>query len=241
MIVPLILVKNEEYWLPFCLESVAGQFERIVLYDIGSEDNTPNIIQWFVDKEKDNTEFFVRLLPHCDPTIQGIFRNSMIAEARSDWYMILDGDELYNPADIEFIKNQVEAAMEEANKLYGMFRRIEVSHDLKQQYDRQRTHHRIYHRTAIFKGTHPGERPFYAQTPEWEVDFPFIKVWHFHNATRSPFDSKVPSRIKRRSQHTYHPGNLITLDLLKEVPILKKPIENFAVSPELKELQNATI
>lgn len=241
-VVPVVLVKNEEYWLPYALEAVAGEFDRMVIYDVGSEDRTPEIIRWFVDKEKENTDFTVRYLPDCPPTVQGTFRNAMIAEARSDYYWILDGDELIpNPPMVEQCGWALDTEhIIHRREIYGVVRRVEVSPDLTQQYDKRRTHHRLYHRTAIWKGTHPGEEAVIPQTPKTEQDFgDSVTVWHMHNALRSSKEEETHSRMKRKSQRSYHPGKLVPLDLLKEVPLLRKPIEDFAVSPALKELQDA--
>jgi len=184
------------------------------------------------------SDFFVRMLPHADPIIQGTFRNSMIAEARADWYMILDADELYTPNSFRMMLDAV-MAMELEDKLYGVLRRVEVCSDLRTVYSERRTHHRLYHRQAIWKGNHPGEVAFYPQNKDSEIHFPRINTWHFHNAARSSKDNEVPKRLARRGQGTYHPGNPEPIDLLKELPILRKPIEDFPVNPALLELQRA--
>ena len=46
-ITPVILVRNDAYWLPYCLKAVQGIFSRYVIYDIGSEDGTKDIIHQF--------------------------------------------------------------------------------------------------------------------------------------------------------------------------------------------------
>jgi glycosyltransferase involved in cell wall biosynthesis len=243
-IVPTVLVKNEEYWLPYCLESISGRFKRVVIYDVGSEDRTRDIIEWYTKKEKKKhgTEFRVRLLPHCDPVIQGTFRNALIAETQENWYLILDGDEVYRPRDLDKLAGQryylnPEGMTFDSNKVYGVFRRIEVLANLEKRYDVERTHHRLYHRSAIWDGTHPGEIPVITQRPSRELDLPEIKCLHLHNAARSSLDDKVPRRIKRRVQATYHPGEPVKFDLLKEYPIFANPIEDFPVNPVLRRLQ----
>lgn len=242
-IAALIMVKNEQYFLPYVLESISGIFHRIVIYDIGSEDNTTGIIDWFVDKEKDFTDFFVRKLPNCDPKVQGALRNAMIAEARAPGYVLIDGDEIYHKKDAEKIVPLGQKLLDqhEDNKRirYGLFRRIEMSEDLTHRYDIEREHHRLYTRDAIWTSTHPGERAYYKQNSKSECDMrETIKVFHFHNALRSPYEDRVPSRLARKNQHSYHPGKLEPFNLLDELPILRNPIEDWEVSPALKKLQN---
>src|SRR3990167_6707770 len=90
----VVLVCNDEYWLPWALEASRGSFDRYVIYDIGSKDRTKEIIAWFKGSNKE-ASFYIRFLDMQLPVIQGIFRNSMIAEALSECYFILDGDEIW--------------------------------------------------------------------------------------------------------------------------------------------------
>lgn len=240
-VVPVVLVKNEEYFLPYCLESMAGHFERMVIYDVGSEDKTVDIIKWFVDKEKHRTDFRVKYLPDCPPIVQGTFRNSMITESESEVYWIVDGDEIYNREDI--VKGKSCAQFLYLNHLlspkkrYGVFRRIEVSSDLKQRYDVERTHHRLYHRSAIWKGTHPGEEAHYKQDVKSEVDFMSeVKVLHMHNTLRSSLEDKTHGRVKRKNQRSYITGTLVSWNLLNNYTILKRRIADFKATPALEAL-----
>ena len=212
MVTPVILVMNDEYWLPYALESVRGLFKRYVIYDVGSTDNTPNIIDWFVEKEKNRAGLYVRSLPILDPAIQGIFRNSMIAEAQTDWYFILDGDEVYNKQDLLNGLIQADTHMRKFDKgedrIYGVCMRQEFSKDLTQAYDKLRGHHRLYHRTAIWKGTHPGEEAVITQRAHREFSFEVL-CYHFHNALRTSLQEEtVPGRVRRKKKNTYHPGTL---------------------------------
>lgn len=234
-----VLVKNEAYWLPFTLKQTLGHFDSYVIYDVGSTDNTRDIIDWFVEEVGDRAEMFVRYLPDCDPKIQGTFRNSMIAEGRRDSYFILDGDELYKQDDLAKISGFAEDLeskhAENIKKRFGVLQRVEMSTDLTQQYDRRRSHHRIYTRDAFWHGTHPGEVSGHKQNDKSEVYYDAV-CWHLHNALRSPAEEDVQKRVQRKSKKTYHPGNLIPMDLLSEVPILRERIESFPVSPALEKL-----
>lgn len=238
-IVPVVLVSNEEYWLPYALECTRGYFLRYIIYDIGSTDKTKEIIKWWAETNP-NSEMEIKLLPMCEPKVQGFFRNSMIAEAQSDYYFILDGDELYSQESIQRVIQSPKVFDFRQNKLYGVVRRIEVSGDLKQAYGVNNVvpHHRLYHRTAYWRGPHPGEYPAIEQTKFNEIEFQDIICYHFHNAQRSPQDHLVPKRLERRAKPTYRPGNLNSIDIFGRLPILKKPIESFTVSPELKALQD---
>lgn len=235
----MVLVKNEAYWLPYVLKQSEGYFDSYVIYDIGSTDHTRDVIDWFVSKNDGKADLFVRKLPHVEPKVQGTFRNSMIVEGRRDIYFILDGDELYNPEDLARIRwaaeDLREAYIENNRKKYGVFNRVEVNDSLTKQYSERRTHHRLYTRNAFWTGTHPGEVAAYRQYDKSEVKFN-ITCWHMHNTLRSPLEQDATKRLHRKFKKTYHPGELVDLDLLKELPILKNRIEDFPVTPALEVL-----
>jgi glycosyltransferase involved in cell wall biosynthesis len=238
----MVLVKNEEYWLPYVLKQCEGHFDSFVIYDVGSTDNTGNIIDWFYERNKRRCHLIVRRLPHVGPDVQGTFRNSMIPEGNRDVYFILDGDELYTEKDIANIPLCAEYLARKyrnnnRNK-FGVVKRVEINEDLNKQYLRRRSHHRLYTDDAFWIGTHPGERPFFNQCSKSEIYFDHITCWHMHNTLRSPKEQEALSRLSRKAQRTYHPGDTMgDLDIIKELPILATPIENFKVTPKLEALQ----
>ncbi len=236
---PTILVMNDAYWLPYVLESLRGRFKRYVIYDAGSEDGTENIIDWFTQTE--DAEFFVRKLPFAIPSIQGCYRNSMLVEAETEWTFMVDGDEIYSAESLESLHDQF-GALNAGFPLtkYGVVDRQELDTNLLHKYSELRTHHRLYRRNAYFTGNHPGEAPRYKQKEKYEYPFADVTCYHFHNALRSPLEGSVPKRLDRKAQGTYHPGELVPFNLLDELPILRKPIEAFQVSPDLEKLQHGS-
>lgn len=239
----LVLVKNEAFFLPYTLKQTEGFFERYVIYDVGSTDGTKEIIEWFHKRNKDKAEIFIRYLPHAEPTVQGCFRNSQIVEGNRKIYFLLDGDELYHPTMFPKIIKATSKLnsynMTDSVVRYGMVRRIEVTPDLKYRYVRERTHHRIYTNDAFWTGTHPAEIAYHKQHEKSEMDFPDIKVYHMHNTLRSPKEDEALARNSRKMKKTYHPNEqgMTGLDIIKELPVLAQPIENFPVTPALAALQ----
>jgi len=233
----LILVQNDEYFLSYTLGSTIGLFEKYIVYDVGSSDSTKNILNAFVDQMKDSADFVVRFLPDCPPKVQGVFRNSMIAEAGTDFYYLLDGDEVYPPASLQAIRENYDE-FTSSGRLYGVVWRTEVARNLKGKFSEIRTHHRLYHRTATWGGSHPGEYPIIKQEPNTEFMFSKLSnIYHFHNTDRSSMDHLSHKRADRKNKKTYSPGVIEEFNLLEEVPILRKPIMNFPVNPYLQELQ----
>ena len=247
-LVPVILNLNDEYWLQYCLAALSGHFPRYVIYDVGSTDRSKDIIDWFVQKEKSRADFFVRYLPFVDPVVQGCFRNSMIAEADSEWYFIVDSDEIYKPEHLRAIQNAMFYQQCDAygnlrlEKPYGLVRRVEVVEGLDKAYGQteNRKHHRVYHSSAYWKGTHPGEvAANFKQEDKYEFWIPDVTCYHFHNTNRSSKDSEVPKRIERRAQPTYHRGELLPIEVVKDLPILLNRYEDFPVNPSLKKVHDS--
>jgi hypothetical protein len=238
LLTPVVLVCNEEYWLPYVLEASRGHFERYVIYDVGSTDRTRHIIEWFRDTSP-GVECFIRWMPLCQTHVQGAFRNSMIPEAHSPYYLILDGDEIYTPQGYKQLKESAHFMQQMQHKLYGMVRRCEWTEDLQRAYgiNRHTPHHRIYSRDAFFAGQHPGERPVPDITARNEQWFQHIVCHHFHHAARSPMDVTVPGRLARKDNATYHRGEALPANLFDLLPILRQPIEDFTVCPALAEMQ----
>lgn len=237
----LVLVKNDEYFLPYALESTRGVFDNYVLYNVGSTDKTPEILDWFMASfmPSDGVSFFRRDFPALDPWSQGPLRNAMIAESLTDFNVLLDADEVYNTNQLKTSIDAIEAkATLDPKKLYGVFRRVEIINNFKQAYGLNAfiPHHRFYHRKAIWVGPHPGEAPYYKQTKENTIEMPDIVCYHFHNCARSSRDHEVPKRLERRGRGTYRPGELAPIDILKELPILRQRIEDFPRNPELIKL-----
>ena len=234
-VTPIVLVSNDCYWLPYVLKSTKDFFDHFIIYDVGSTDGTLDVIDWF-----ENTydgDLLVERMPMVPPKAQLAFRNAPIAELTTNYYLILDGDEVWPESSLLKLREQMPGYLS-SEKPYGVVKRIEVSEDLKTRYSDIKNHHRLYYRSCTWLGKHPGESPALPQTPAREYSFSKdIAVYHFHNTLRSPEEKNVPKRMERKSQHTYHPGQLIPFYLLNELPILQKPIENFPVNPQLAELQ----
>jgi glycosyltransferase involved in cell wall biosynthesis len=88
-----MIVKNAEATLPRCLESILPLTDQIVIGDTGSTDATVNIARKYgarvidVPWERD----FARA------------RNRVLAEGRCDWVLVMDGDEMLDPAGLSQI------------------------------------------------------------------------------------------------------------------------------------------
>lgn len=85
-----MVVKNEDRFIWYSISSVLPYVERCLIYDTGSADNTVKIIKSF----KSNKIRFAQIKVS-DVTQIAEARNRQIEETETDWFWIVDGDEVY--------------------------------------------------------------------------------------------------------------------------------------------------
>lgn len=78
-----LMVKNEEKFLPQCLQSIRDYVDEIIVVDTGSTDNTMNIAG----------EFGAKVYEHPWENDFSKHRNQSISYATGDWILIIDADE----------------------------------------------------------------------------------------------------------------------------------------------------
>ncbi|MEK7514042.1 MAG: glycosyltransferase family 2 protein [Patescibacteria group bacterium] len=94
------IVKNEERWIKSSLLSIIESATEILVYDTGSTDKTIKLIQ-SINSPKIKFKQFNAI------NRKGlvVLRNQQIKETKSDWFLILDGDEIWPEANlIQLIK-----------------------------------------------------------------------------------------------------------------------------------------
>ncbi len=89
-----MIVKNEANCLPRCLESAANHVDEIVVVDTGSEDDTVAIAERFTE----------RVLHYTWHDHFADARNEALRHATGDWLVVLDADEVIEPAGWETIR-----------------------------------------------------------------------------------------------------------------------------------------
>lgn len=99
------LVKNEERYLWYSLNSVVQHVDRMLIWDTGSTDNTLAIIDYFKRKYKEKVSF--RECGEATPERYTHFRQEMLDMIKSDWFIIVDGDEVWWDDSIKKITNTI--------------------------------------------------------------------------------------------------------------------------------------
>jgi len=92
-----MIVKNEEKFLPGCLESAKGLADELIVVDTGSTDRTMDIAR----------EYGATIYEHPWQNDFSYHRNQSIDYATGDWILILDADEELDPSEHDMIRGAV--------------------------------------------------------------------------------------------------------------------------------------
>jgi glycosyltransferase involved in cell wall biosynthesis len=87
------LVKNEERYLWYAVTSAINFVDKVLLWDSGSTDGTIGIIKELVKKYPGKIEF--KQVTVGSPEDFTKIRQQMLDETESDWFLMVDGDEVW--------------------------------------------------------------------------------------------------------------------------------------------------
>lgn len=87
------LVKNEENFIYSAIKSVINFVDQVMVFDTGSTDKTVVIIQNLIKEYPNKIIFEEKGL--CDKARHTQLRQEMVDRTKTDWFMILDGDEIW--------------------------------------------------------------------------------------------------------------------------------------------------
>lgn len=87
------IVKNEEIFIEAVLKSAIDFVDKIIIFDTGSTDETINLIKKFIEQYPTKTIFEEK--GNCDKKRHTELRQEMIERTKTDWIMVLDGDEVW--------------------------------------------------------------------------------------------------------------------------------------------------
>lgn len=96
------LVRNEERFIRAAVEAVLPLAGKVLIYDTGSTDRTPEILAAMRDEKMEWSR--VEGSSREDLTRH---RNGMIARTQTEWFMVVDGDEVYPSSAVEWIRQEI--------------------------------------------------------------------------------------------------------------------------------------
>lgn len=85
-----MIVKNEEQWIWYAINSVLPYVSKMIIYDTGSQDKTVKIIRLIKNNKIDFTRKGT-VTPHGLARL----RNEQIKFTKTSWFLLLDGDEIW--------------------------------------------------------------------------------------------------------------------------------------------------
>jgi glycosyltransferase involved in cell wall biosynthesis len=99
------LVKNEEHYLWYSVTSLIDFVDKVLLWDTGSTDHTSEIIKELLKKYPDKIEF--NEVGEVTPEEYTEARQEMLNHTEADWFLVLDGDEVWWEGSIRKISEVV--------------------------------------------------------------------------------------------------------------------------------------
>lgn len=91
MITAHYLIKNEERFIRHSIESILPLVTEVIVFDTGSTDDTVRRVKSI---QSNKIKFYQK--SSADPHDLVHYRNEMIRLTRTEWFMIVDGDEVYD-------------------------------------------------------------------------------------------------------------------------------------------------
>ena len=96
-----VLLKNEENFIWYSIMSVINYVDKIIIYDTGSDDKTIDIIN-----KINNKKIILREIK-TDKFYEDKLRQQMLNETTSDWFIVLDADEIWWDDSIKLITDLI--------------------------------------------------------------------------------------------------------------------------------------
>lgn len=179
-----IMIKNEENFIEQAINSVKDVVDKIIIYDTGSNDHTVPIIRSMhcnkivLHEKKVSSAFELTDI-----------RNKMIDETQTEWFILVDGDEVYNSKELLEVKKGLLFLSEAINRVV-VFRK-NLFYPFKKLFGKKQMLGRIYRtKNVIFVGDYPNENPSFLNNKKLEensfsVDTKNPVLYHYHSFPRS--------------------------------------------------------
>ena len=112
------LVKNEENFIWYAIMSVLPYVDKMIVFDTGSTDKTVPIIKKILKTKEGKGKIHFEEKGEVDKQGHTDLRNEMIKMTKTDWFMILDGDEVWPEEEIRYLlSNELYDAMKTSKRV----------------------------------------------------------------------------------------------------------------------------
>lgn len=99
------LIRNEERWIWYAIKSVINYIDKIFIFDTGSTDRTVEIV-----KSIKSSKIIFEEKGIVDKKQLADLRQEMLDRTDTEWFLILDGDEVWPKSAIVELKNSIKNA-----------------------------------------------------------------------------------------------------------------------------------
>lgn len=113
------IVKNEEKYIWFALTSVINYVDKMLVWNTGSTDKTVDIIKLVQRKYKNKIIF--KETGSVDENSFTSLRQKMLQETKSDWFLVLDGDEVWWDKSIKKVADTIRKRGDELDLIVTPF------------------------------------------------------------------------------------------------------------------------
>jgi glycosyltransferase involved in cell wall biosynthesis len=232
-IVAQCLIKNEERFIWYALNSVLPFVDQIMVWDTGSTDDTIKIIHQIT-----SPKINIQLKKSVSPEAFSHLRQQMLEEIPKgyDWLMILDGDEIWPQKSLWQIKHFInlhpdfETVVVKTNNLTG-----DIYHRLPESTGKYRFKNQIGHLSLRFINLSiPGlkvDKPYGHEGYFDENNLPIqnrdphkmeILNLYYHHATGLRRSSRDTDVMQRSGKRKYELGEIIAEDQIPEIFFVPK-------------------
>lgn len=241
-----MIVKNEDRYIWFSIMSVIKHLDRLLIYDTGSLDNTVKIIESLKSNFQNKITF--KEVGEVDSIGMTKLRQRMLEETKSDWFILVDGDEVWWEQSILEILNIIQT---KGDSIYCIVNPvINLIGDIYHFQDDSLGKYKILNKTGHFnirainkkikglnvKNEYPLEGFFdenevlLQNQPESKIYFSNTSILHFTNLHRSSVEGGDYSAVKRKSKMKFDLGKKFPKDF-KYPEVFYKNFPNFVPNP----------
>lgn len=97
------LIKNEDQWVWYVLSAWEPFAAKMLVYNDNSDDKTQTVLESF-----ESPKIIIKKVTAKEEKDLTMFRNRMLAETETEWFLLLDGDEIWNGKTIEKFLSHLE-------------------------------------------------------------------------------------------------------------------------------------
>ena len=206
------IVKNEDQWIWYAINSLINDIDHMFIYDTGSTDSTLKILQHFSGHPK----ITIQQLPATTRKALVSLRQQQLQNTNTPWFMILDGDEIWPQSNLHQLFTAARIASQRTLGFYTRTRNCvgDIYHYLPESKGRYsikgitgnlnirliRNHHKLK-----IVGEYPLETYTINGSAIQDIQsrIQFVDTWYLHTthlrrSTQPAAETKVIDRLKKR-------------------------------------------